>query len=337
MTGDPLPGDRLRELARKAIHNGVGLLVFVIVFLGPARSALLALALLAFNFYVLPRFGGRLLWRPDDVGRGVATGIVAYPVAVLALILVFWHHIEIAAATWGILAFGDGMAGILGTLAGRARLPWNPRKSWAGSLAYWLFGAAGAAALLYWTLDRQGRELPPAFLVTVAVLTALFAAAIESQPQGLDDNLSVPLPAALVLLGLLQSRGWWSEVEIDDLSLAAAIGAGVNLALSWAAWRLRAVDRSGAVAGWILGTAIWTFLDWTGAASCSSALFWSSARVPPASASSARREPTSPRRVAARAAPATPSSRPSLPPPPRIPRSTSLPSPGLSPPPPATP
>lgn len=193
----------LRELVRKAIHIGVGLLAFAVVVVGPAAAAGLALALLVFNAAVLPRAGGRWLWRRDEIERGVAIGIVAYPASVLVLILIFWRRPEVAAAAWAILAFGDGMATVVGVLWGRRELPWNPRKTWLGSLAYWFFGAAGAGAVLMWSASWQGRAASPVFLFTVAGLAALFAAWIESQPQRLDDNLTVPLPTALVLLGLL--------------------------------------------------------------------------------------------------------------------------------------
>jgi uncharacterized protein (TIGR00297 family) len=251
-----------RELLRKGVHTAVGLLAFLIVFLGPWYSALLALALVFFNLFLLPRISGRLLWRQQEFAHD--RGIIAYPIAVLALVVVFWRHLEVAAAVWGILAFGDGMAAIIGILWGRSKLPWNRRKSWAGSLAYWFFGAAGAAALLVWTLTFQGREIALPFLVTAAALAALFAAALESQPQGLDDNLTVPLLAGLVLLGLLQSQGWWSDLRPATLFGAAILGAGVNLALASVAHLVRAVDLSGAVAGGVLGTAIYAFLGWRG-------------------------------------------------------------------------
>ncbi len=247
------------ELLRKGIHTAVGFLAFLIVFLGPALSALLALGLVLFNLFLLPRIGGRRLWRHRGA-RAVDHGIVAYPVAVLILVLVFWRRLEVAAAIWGILAFGDGMAAIVGGLWGRRKLPWNDRKSWAGSLSYWFFGTAGASALLLWTRSHGGGEISLPFLLAAAAATALFAAAVESQSQGLDDNLSVPLPAGLVLLGLLQSEGWWSAVELRQLLAAAAQGAGVNALLAVAAWRARAIDLSGAVAGWVLGTAIYAFL-----------------------------------------------------------------------------
>ena len=62
-----------------------------------------------------------------------------------ALILVFHDRLWMAAAGWGILAVGDGMASLVGQAVGGPRLPWNERKGWAGLVSFVLFGAAAAA------------------------------------------------------------------------------------------------------------------------------------------------------------------------------------------------
>lgn len=186
----------------------VGLGAFAVVFLGPTGSALLTFSLLLWNAFVWPRLGGRVVWRREDAQRGFAAGVVLYPLVLLILVLIFWHRLEIVAAVWAILAFGDGMA----TLAGRAlagaegtgaRLPWNPRKSWVGSLAFWVFGTFGAGSALWWTLAHQGLETAPSPLFVAAALTAAMAAWVESWPVRLDDNLTVPLSSAALLWGLL--------------------------------------------------------------------------------------------------------------------------------------
>ena len=197
-----------RELLRKSIHMAVGLGAFAVVFLGPWLTALLAVALLLFNVFVWPPLGGRQVWREEDSRRGIAVGIVLYPLVLLVLVVVFWRRLEVVAAVWAILAFGDGMAAVAGNaLSGArvlgARLPWNPGKSWAGSLAFWLFGALGAAAALGWTLTRQGYAPAAGPLIAAAVATAAVAALVESLPLAIDDNLTVPLSSAAVLWGLL--------------------------------------------------------------------------------------------------------------------------------------
>ncbi len=190
------------ELRRKLIHMAVGLGAFAVVFLGPLYSAILAGGLVLFNATVWPRLGGRGVWREGETRRGVAIGIVLYPAVLLALVLVFWRRLEVVAAAWAILAFGDGMAALAGGLWGTGRLPWNPAKSWAGTLACWVFGTLGAAAALGWTLAHQQRQISIGQLWTAAALTALLAAVVESLPLRLDDNLTVPLLSAACLWAL---------------------------------------------------------------------------------------------------------------------------------------
>ncbi|HEY2291776.1 MAG TPA: TIGR00297 family protein [Thermoanaerobaculia bacterium] len=253
------------ELARKAVHMGVGLIAFSLRYLGPLYSAILALGALGLNLFVLPHIGGRRLWRQHEVESGSSLGIILYPLAVLLLILVFYQRLEVAAAAWGILAFGDGMASIAGIQFGQRRLPWNPRKSWIGSLAYVFFGTVGAAALLVWTAPNQGRAYGWAFAFAACFLTALLAAALESLPQGLDDNLGVPLVSGLFLLGLGLTQGRWGPFLADPtLPRRLLLAAVVNAALAGAAYAARTVSRSGVVAGFLVGFLIYAFLDWRG-------------------------------------------------------------------------
>lgn len=249
------------ELARKLVHMSVGLVAFALHFLSPLAAAGCALAALLFNLFVLPRVGGRRLWREHETARGMSLGIVLYPATVLLLILAFHRRLEVAAAVWGILAFGDGMASLVGMTVGRAKLPWNPKKSWAGTLAYLVFGGLAAVVLLQWTAPgRYGIT----FAVVACLAAALLAAILESMPQGLDDNVAVPLISGLALYGLLLTQGQWQQFPEPLLLRNLAIGAAVNVVLAGLGLAVRGVNRSGAVAGWVVGTVIYSCLGWRG-------------------------------------------------------------------------
>ena len=261
------------ELARKLVHMGVGLIAFALRFLGPLWSAVLAAVALASNLFVLPRVGGRKLWREKELASGSSIGILLYPLCVLLLILIYWQRLEVAAASWGILAFGDGMASVAGMALGRRKLPWNPHKSWVGSLAYVICGTLAAAVLLQWTawpVRPAGAPLPYSwtFALAVSFVAALVAALLESVPQGLDDNLGVPLVSSLVLLGLVMTQGRWSAFLAMDglggLGGRVLLAAVVNAALAGVAYALRTVDVSGVIGGFLVGFTIWLFLDWKG-------------------------------------------------------------------------
>ncbi|HVT59059.1 MAG TPA: DUF92 domain-containing protein [Thermoanaerobaculia bacterium] len=260
--GELPAGLRGSEGLRKATHVGMGFIAFALRPLGPFWSAVLAALALLFNLMLLPRIGGRRMWRQAELAAGGAAGIVLYPLAVLLLILIFHRRLEVAAAAWGILAFGDGLATVFGIACGRRELPWNPRKSWVGSAAYVVFGTLAAAALLLWTAPGQGYSWR--FALAAAAAAALLAAALESVPQGLDDNLGVPLVAGLFLFGLVLTHGRWAAFLVPATAWRLLLGAAVNATLAGVAYAARTVDRSGVVAGFLLGTAIYLFLDWRG-------------------------------------------------------------------------
>src|SRR5205807_9317739 len=114
--------------------------------------------------FVLHRLVGKRVARHE---RGWDWGIVFYPAAVLALILIFNWHISIAAVAWVIMAFGDGFATLIGRALPLARLPWNGEKSAGGSIAFLLFGGGAAFAMARAVGGRElrevlGREVLPA-------------------------------------------------------------------------------------------------------------------------------------------------------------------------------
>src|SRR3990172_13112582 len=102
------------EIARKAVHVGTGGFALFLRWPPWTAAALLALFAILFNVFALHRLTGRALLRDGEKSRGFSSGITLYPVAVFLLILVFQGRLDLAAATWGLLAFGDGMAAVGG-------------------------------------------------------------------------------------------------------------------------------------------------------------------------------------------------------------------------------
>jgi len=239
------------------VHVGSGAFAFLLRGLTWWEGAALAAFALAFNALVLPRVGGRRLYRPVDRARGFPLGILLYPLAVLLLILIFSSRLDIAAAAWGILAFGDGAATLVGQRVGGRRWPWNHDKTIGGSAAFVLCASAGGILLAWWT--RPNVAPPPSFwFVLLAPIAAAFAAgAVETVPVRLDDNISVPAAAAAVL--------WLASLMTTDAvqgNLAAVVRAVplalvVNAAVAWAGYRARSVSVSGAVGGALVGVIIY--------------------------------------------------------------------------------
>ena len=271
------------ELARKGVHVAMGGFAFALRWLSPGQAMLFAAVALAFNLFVLHRLTGRRLLREGERARGWSAGIAIYPAVVLAALVVFADRLELAAAVWALLAFGDGMATVVGVVVGGPRLPWNRDKTWSGFAAFVLYGTAGAALVIPWvqraaldaaaagtTVDHVGASFISgatsdlAFLLVGCTVAACAAALAESAETGIDDNIIVPLVGGLTLA---------AAAAVDPGRLADAlairgdtlvIGMAVNLVLAIAAYAARSVDRSGAVWGWVLGTALYALADWPG-------------------------------------------------------------------------
>lgn len=247
------------EGKRKAVHVGMASFALLLRWLDWRGAALCALAALAFNAVALPRLGGRALSREDDRARGYPVGILLYPLVVLVLVLLFRHRLDVAAAGWGFLAFGDGFATLAGVALGGPRLPWNPRKSWSGFGAYVLFGSLGAAALSSFV---AGRVPAPADAVAF-LLAGLAGAAVESLPSELDDNLVPPLAAAGALAGLLAALPGAGALLAPAALGQLALGLAVNVALPAVAALLQVVRPSGAIAGGLVGTLVLGLGGWS--------------------------------------------------------------------------
>jgi uncharacterized protein (TIGR00297 family) len=259
------------EHARQWVHIGSGVFAFLLRFLTWWQAAALAAFALLFNMLVLPRIGGRRLYRPADEARGFPLGILLYPLAVLLLILAFPTRPDIAASAWAILALGDGAATLVGHSAqrrerGRASLSralaWNREKTIAGTLGFIVFGAAGGVALAMWT--RPAVLPPPSWIwvICAPIAAAIAAGLVETLPVRLDDNISVPTAAAAVLwLSHLMTAG---AIAASSSAVLAALPAavGVNVVFAWLGYRARTVSLSGAVGGAIVGALIFATGGW---------------------------------------------------------------------------
>src|SRR2546427_3324298 len=243
------------EAKRKLVHMAVGSFALLLRFMTWRQAALMAVAAFFFNWHALPRLGGRGVWREADHGRCYPPGILLYPLAVLALVLVFHDELWKAAAVWGLLAIGDGMAAFFGLAAGGPRLPWNRAKSWAGFLAFFVFGTLAASVLAAWTLRLPLVAWASARLLALIVPVALVCALVESMPTRLDDNLTVPLAgaAAIALFSLAEPA---RLLEDPGGGPRLLLRLAVNGVIAVAARAMSSLDTAGAVSAVIIGTAI---------------------------------------------------------------------------------
>jgi len=243
--------EQASEIRRKLVHIAFGVLALSLKFLSFELAVVMAVSAVLFNWLILPHVGGRRISRNE---RGFDRGIILYPVAVLVMIVAFRSQPVIAAAVWGILAFGDGLATLVGKHVQTSPLPWNREKSWGGTITFFTVSFVACHFLLQFFGTR------PAIASTMfaAGVTALVCAIVESLPTGIDDNLTVPLAGSLTLFCILNAvRPLRFEPGTVEWSWIA-----VNAALALAGFAARSVNLSGMIGGFILGTILILFGGW---------------------------------------------------------------------------
>jgi len=242
---------------RKIVHISMLSFALLLPFLTWVEAAGAAILALSFNLFVLPRLGLNLGKRSVAQGEtseaAFWTGILAYPISVLALILLFGRRIEVVAAAWAIMAMGDGSASVVGVSWRGPTLPWNRGKTWSGFLAFIAAGSLGSFALARWVAP----SLPGLNMLILCIATATVGAVVETIPITLDDNFSVPLICGgfMFCVSLIQ----WSAVEsnLPYLGRRFLLAIAVNGVLALLALVLKTVNRSGAAFGFLLGVMIY--------------------------------------------------------------------------------
>lgn len=203
----------LQKLCRKLVHITVGLVYFLMWPLFSADDVyapFLASLVIAFNIIKVTLIGLGIV-KDDGVinsmtrngdRRELLKGPLYYACAITLATVIFWRTSPISIAVICNLCAGDGVADIAGRRFGHVKLPYNPDKSYAGSIAMFLAGFL--ASILYMCYFHLFGFVEESWSMVIAFgVTSLAAAIVESLPIStrLDDNLTVPL--ASVLVGVL--------------------------------------------------------------------------------------------------------------------------------------
>ncbi|MBE0409095.1 MAG: phosphatidate cytidylyltransferase [Anaerolineales bacterium] len=196
------------HLSRKFIHMGTGPL-FVICWLlfsdGVVSRYLAALVPLAITLQFILVGSGvirdeaavKAMSRTGD-RREILRGPLIYGIVFVLLTIIYWKDTPIGVVTLMLMCGGDGLADILGRKFGGKRLPWNPGKSWVGSLGMFSGGFIFAAGILAVYLLNGYFTTPWISYLPNLALIALAGTLVESLPIKDIDNLSVTLTAVLL-------------------------------------------------------------------------------------------------------------------------------------------
>jgi uncharacterized protein (TIGR00297 family) len=210
-----------------------------------------------FNATLLPRVSGRRFERTADRKKGYAPGILLYPASLAFLYLLFSDSPVFALVGWCAMAFGDAIAAWVGSRLSSPTWPWNTGKTVAGTLA---FLCVGMVATLLWLLlfpPNLVGKLPWVNWVLIVGAAISVAAWVETLPGLVDDNLSVPLAAALSARFVHQALLTPLHFPVGFQWAAMAI-----LLLGAAAFASRRMDGPGTFLGCLLATAIWLGAGW---------------------------------------------------------------------------
>lgn len=196
------------EFHRRLWHFAPGLLALVgatIPYYEPVSPYLLVLiAILCVVVSLYAMHWQQAIRRPNE--RNCLAAIWGYGLSVAPLFLLFPSQPEFPLTVAGIIAFGDGSATLVGLLAQGEKLPWNLKKSWAGSGA---FIAAGLplATWIYWNASVPHVSLSVAVPCVAPAVVA--SAIVESLPWRVNDNFFVGASAAVVLIAMhVAVVGW---------------------------------------------------------------------------------------------------------------------------------
>lgn len=183
----------MKEVGRQLVHIGFGLFaVFVGLLFAKDALLLVLLAMLCAGLilvnlkllgYRIPLIDSILDWfeRPNVYpGKGAL-----YHLAGVLLAVTFARDFSFGLALVAMLALGDGFSTIIGVNFGRSKLPWNPKKTFEGLIAFAIAASMGA----YFLIGVQ------AFSFAIAL------ALVETVPVDIDDNLFIPF-AGLVIYAI---------------------------------------------------------------------------------------------------------------------------------------
>jgi phytol kinase len=135
--------------------------------------------------------------------REILRGPLYYGIIFVICTIVFWYDSPIGIIALMLMCGGDGFADIVGRNFGRSRIPWNPHKTWMGSMGMFLGGFILSLVILLIYIGvgifsiSVGELLPPLLFISVA------ATLIETLPLRDVDNITVTLSAVILAYILL--------------------------------------------------------------------------------------------------------------------------------------
>ena len=196
------------RLSRKIIHIGTGP-IFVLcwlLFTNTLASRYIA-ALVPFAITVQFFLVGIGVIRDDAAvkamsrtgnPREILRGPLYYRIIFVVLTIIFWYESPIGIVALMLMCGGDGLADILGRRYGRTHIPWNPNKTYMGSLGMFIGGLSLSIMVLAIYVLVGIYTTPILALLPSLVIISLAGTLIETLPLKDIDNITVTVTAVIL-------------------------------------------------------------------------------------------------------------------------------------------
>lgn len=199
------------QLSRKIIHIGTGpffvacWLLFDNAIISRYLAALVPLAItiqfvLVGTGIIRDESAVRAMSRSGD-RREILKGPLFYGILFVILTIIYWKDSPIGITALMLMCGGDGLADIFGRKFGKEKLPWNPKKSLAGSFGMFLGGWILAMVMLLLYINQGIFVGTLGNCVFPLIIIAIAGTVVESLPVSDIDNITVTITA--VILGHL--------------------------------------------------------------------------------------------------------------------------------------
>lgn len=186
------------DFTRKFIHIGVGMMSWFIhlLFDSPWWFVAAALAFAVINFLDW-QYGFLAAMASSDRSN---LGTVYFPIAAAATAVIFWETPPLMVAALMPLAWGDGLAPVVGRAIGKRRYTFRgATRTLEGSTGFWI-----ATTLTVWLalwLTAGEPTISPAAALLPALIIATVTALVEAVSTNGLDNLTITA-AAIVLISV---------------------------------------------------------------------------------------------------------------------------------------
>jgi len=250
-------------VVRKVLHLCMGVVTFFMPAyfhsnFYPALAALLfaVIGALSLKVGLLKALHGEPAESTNDEEAGpvISYGPILFPLVFLLLVLVLWdRHVWILQIAMLVMGVGDALAALIGKASGGSHIEHLTRspKTVAGSLAMFVSSLVIVSVSLFLFQGSFSGGLagqPLWAILSLALLLALLATAVEALLSAGLDNLFIPVSIAYPLY-LLDVNGM---VTLDGF----LIGGLFALLLALFSIKVKFLNNSGATATFLLGTNI---------------------------------------------------------------------------------